>query len=66
MEKEEEVECDAQDFPITKKEFEASFRELKHNNTCGIYDIPADLLQQTDEETKSILHSLIYQNYRNG
>jgi len=51
---------------ITKAEFECAFNQLKSKKAYRVYNIPAELLQALDEETKRTVCCFINNMYSSG
>jgi len=63
LEREEEITPEELGPTITKAEFKKALNELKFKKKHRVGNIPAELLQALDEETKHTLYCLINNIY---
>lgn len=51
---------------ITREEFQVALKLLKDKKSCGLDEIPAELLKALDEEMKKVLFAIIEEIYESG
>jgi tRNA G26 N,N-dimethylase Trm1 len=66
LEIEEEITPEELGPAITKAEFEKALNELKSKQSYGVDNIPAELMEALEEETKLTLYYLIKNIYTTG